>query len=457
MAYCTNPHCPSPHNEENTQTCATCQHPLVLQKRYVALQPLVRGGFGRTFLAVDQSQSIKPRCVIKQHAPVQGSSHKAKELFQQEAARLEQLGTHNRIPALLASFEQAGFQYLVQEFIDGPDLAQHLNQQGPLDEEQIWQLLRALLPIVRFIHDNDVIHRDIKPANIIRQQSDQQLFLVDLGAAKHATGTALAMTGTVIGSAEYVAPEQARGKATFASDIYSLGVTCIHLLTGVSPFNLYDTANGQWVWRDFFPQSVSRELGTLLDGIIQVPTNQRYADCQTVEAVMGFAAEVSPDLVTDLRSKPEQPMQGYLYPEPPQDRTIPAPIHSPPLRPAPQPLPASFESGPLLVPLSDTVVPTNIEENIAATAETTQPANLGELDVEQFLNRRVPIRTLLTAGLLFLTSLCLIFGLYQQSSLKPAQNNAIPQPVLEPPLDPIDEEPPEPPEIPLMPDPEQAL
>ncbi len=406
---------------------------------------------------MDQSQSIKPRCVIKQHAPVQGSSHKANELFQQEAARLEQLGTHNRIPALLASFEQAGFLYLVQQFIDGPDLAQRLNQQGPLNESQIWQLLKALLPIVRFIHDNDVIHRDIKPANIIHRQSDQQLFLVDLGAAKHATGTALAMTGTVIGSAEYVAPEQARGKATFASDIYSLGVTCIHLLTGISPFSLYDTANGQWAWRDFLPRLVSRELGILLDGMIQVPTNQRYPDCQAVEAVMGFAAAVSPHLVTDLRSKPEQPMQGYLYPEPPQDRTIPAPIHSPPSRPEPQPLAASFESGPLLVPPSDTVVPTNIEENITPTAETTQPPTPGELEVEEFLNRRVPIRTLLIAGLLFLTSLCLVLGLYQQSSLNPAQNNTIPQPVLEPPLDPIDEDPLEPSEIPLIPDPKQAL
>ena len=86
------------------------------------------------------------------------------------------------------------------------------------------------MPVLDFLHHQSppVIHRDIKPANIIRRRSDGKLVLVDFGAAKQATQTMLAKTGTVIGSPEYVAPEQVRGKPAFASDIYSLGVICIY-------------------------------------------------------------------------------------------------------------------------------------------------------------------------------------------------------------------------------------
>jgi WD40 repeat protein len=128
-----------------------------------------------------------------------------------------------------------------------------------------------------------VIHRDIKPANIIRQAVDKRLFLVDLGAAKYATGTALMMTGTVIGSAEYTAPEQARGKAVFASDIYGLGATCLHLLTGLSPFDLYDSSEGRWIWRDYLQHPVSAALGRMLEKMLEGPTNRRY---QTVDEIL---------------------------------------------------------------------------------------------------------------------------------------------------------------------------
>ena len=135
-----------------------------------------------------------------------------------------------------------GQPYLVQQFIDGQDLEKELANEGKFNQHQIRELLLSLLPVLDFLHHQSVpvIHRDIKPANIIRRRGDRELILVDFGAAKQATHTMLAKTGTTIGSPEYVAPEQARGKPAFASDIYSLGVTCIFLLTQVSPFDLFD-------------------------------------------------------------------------------------------------------------------------------------------------------------------------------------------------------------------------
>jgi len=256
-----------------------------LQKRYCALKPIGKGGFGRTFLAVDESQLFKPCCVIKQfffQAHRANSQHKAAKLFHQEVLQLEVLGKHPQIPQLLDYFEQDGQQYLVQELIDGQNLEQELAEMGAFNEIQIRDLLSNLLPVLQFVHDCQVIHRDIKPSNIIRRYSDGQLVLVDFGAAKSVTGKELAQTGTVIGSAEYIAPEQTKGKAVFASDLYSLGVTCVHLLTQVPPFEVFDSSEDAWVWRCYLGSPLSHSLAQILDKLLQNATKRRYQSAQAV-------------------------------------------------------------------------------------------------------------------------------------------------------------------------------
>ncbi|HEY9739851.1 MAG TPA: serine/threonine-protein kinase [Coleofasciculaceae cyanobacterium] len=278
MSYCLNPNCQNSQNLAGTLLCQSCGSKLLLREHYRALKPIGQGGFGRTFLAVDEDKPSKPRCVIKQFFPqTQGTDNtqKAAELFEQEAVRLDNLGRHPQIPNLLAYFIQDGQQYLVQEFIDGQNLAQALAESGVFSETQICDLLNSLLAALEFIHSHNVIHRDIKPENIIRR-CDGQLVLVDFGAAKYATGTALARTGTVIGSAGYVSPEQSVGRAVFASDIYSLGLTCIHLLTQVEPFDLYSDSEGDWVWRSYLNSPVSDELGQILDKMLFSATKRRY-------------------------------------------------------------------------------------------------------------------------------------------------------------------------------------
>ena len=285
MSYCLNPRCPSPENLAGTNFCKSCGSKLLLKERYRTIQPLGQGGFGRTFLAVDEDKPSQPRCVIKQFFPqAQGTNtvQKAAELFTQEAMRLDELGKHPQIPELLAYFSQDNQQYLVQEFIDGKDLAQELADSGAFNEAQIRALLNDLLPVLQFVHQHHVIHRDIKPENIIRRQRDKQLVLVDFGASKVATGTALARTGTAIGSAGYAAPEQNLGRAVFASDIYGLGVTCIHLLTGMHPFDLFDPHENAWVWRKALKSPVSDTLGRILDKMIESPINRRYQSAAEV-------------------------------------------------------------------------------------------------------------------------------------------------------------------------------
>lgn len=309
MSYCVNPDCPKPQNPEPQNFCQGCGFNLWVQQRYRAIQLIGQGGFSRTFLAVDETESA---CVLKQlwtKNLTTENSKQATALFQQEARRLEELGHHPQIPTLLAHFEENHYLYLVQEFIDGMNLAKVVEEEGTFSEAQIWQLLDDLLPVLKFIHDHQIIHRDIKPENIIRRTSlptvsplnqagthtrrfreveKSQLVLVDFGAAKLITGINALNVGTRIGSPEYVAPEQARGKAVFASDLYSLGVSCIHLLTGIPPFDLFDGVNDGWVWRDYLTQDVSDRLGQILDKLLQNALTRRF---QSVDEVIKAIAD----------------------------------------------------------------------------------------------------------------------------------------------------------------------
>ncbi len=281
MSYCINPECQIPQNSSTAKLCLNCGSNLLLRQRYRPIQILGKGGFGKTFLAVDEDIPSQPLCAVKQFQFYDRNPeifNKAVELFHQEAVRLDELGNHPQIPNLLACFEQETQIYLVQEFIDGPTLKQELDE-GVYNENQIWQLLQDLLPVLQFIHDHRVIHRDIKPENIIRRQSDNKPVLIDFGIAKVLTDTALLRPATLIGSQDYLAPEQMRGKVFPASDLYSLGVTCIRLMTQVPPLDMYDCNTERWWWREFLPKGtiVSSELGEILDKLLQNNLSHRYS------------------------------------------------------------------------------------------------------------------------------------------------------------------------------------
>jgi len=325
MSYCLNPNCPNPQNTDAPIFCVTCGTKLLLRERYRAIKPLGQGGFGRTFLAVDEDKPSKPRCVIKQFFPLvqtSSSAQKAAELFTLEAVQLDELGKHPQIPDLLAYFIQDNRQYLVQEFIDGQTLTQELAEKGTFNETQIRELLNDLLPVLQFVHNHQVIHRDIKPDNIIIRKIDKKLFLVDFGASKTATAAALQQTGTTIGSPEYVSPEQSRGRAVFSSDIYSLGVTCINLLTGISPFDLYDMREDVWIWRQFVKNSLSNKMVKILDKMLENATNRRYQSAAEVLQDLQFQPSVTP-------SKP--PVKYPLPPPPPIVNPVVKPVINPPI------------------------------------------------------------------------------------------------------------------------------
>jgi serine/threonine protein kinase len=287
IGQCPNPACDR-LNLAEAKICDRCGSPLFLKERYRVLRYLGSGGFATTFEAIDE-QRLNTACVIKQFAFDREKTDDLdflKYLFEQEAEILTKVGSHPQIPSLLAFFEQSGCSYIVQELIPGWDLFTELSDRCAFDESKIWQLLDDLLPILQFIHDRQIIHRDIKLGNILRQP-DGKLALIDFGSSqKLGSNTILAPHHPIVATPGYAAPEQLDGKVYPASDLYSLGVTIVRLLTGCLPEAdnsepLFDERQQKWLWRQ--PEiNVSNELAEIIDRLVAFDLKDRYQSAAEV-------------------------------------------------------------------------------------------------------------------------------------------------------------------------------
>jgi serine/threonine-protein kinase len=261
----------------------------LLNNRYQVLRVLGSGGFGETFLAEDTQMPSSRRCVIKQLIPVANNPQVyqlVQQRFQQEATILEELGDlSNQIPRLYAYFSEGGQFYLVQEYIEGQTLTQRMQQQGLLNESLVKDILINILLILEFVHSKGIVHRDIKPDNIILRFSDGKPVLIDFGAVKVTMGTIMSASGNsnqsiVIGTPGFMPMEQSVGRPVFSSDLYSLGLTIIYLLTGKLPQDLpTDPARGDILWRHYAP-NISPNFADVLDKSIQQSPRDRYLNAR---------------------------------------------------------------------------------------------------------------------------------------------------------------------------------
>jgi len=213
--------------------------------RYRIVRPLGQGGMGAVYLAEDRELFGRP-CVIKEMLNIfvtASERRKAEGDFRREAellARLNQPG-HPSIPEIYGHFAEAGRHYLVMKYIAGENLEQRINRLGrPFTESELIRILLPVCDALVYMHGQKppVIHRDIKPANIILGE-DGRVWLVDFGLAKATlrTGAMVMMQGKTIamGTPGYTPLEQWQRKPIPASDIYALGATMYHLLTGHDP------------------------------------------------------------------------------------------------------------------------------------------------------------------------------------------------------------------------------
>lgn len=279
--------------------------PLILRGRYLPQRLLGQGGFGAAYYACDRDTPTLRPCVVKLFQPSAQLSQQqlqiAQKLFAREAEVLERLGNqHPQIPDLYAYFpivvkspasgQDEEYFYLVQEFIDGEDLGQILERRGTLPEGAVKAILVSILKVLEFVHSNGAIHRDIKPSNIMKTV-DNQLYLLDFGAVKQVTGATSSTRSTGIYTTGYAPPEQVTGGQVFpASDLYSLAVTCIVLLTGKETTELFDSYSNQWLWQQHVALK-DKNLARVLDRLLSASPQDRYSSAQAALDVLVPDAE----------------------------------------------------------------------------------------------------------------------------------------------------------------------
>lgn len=425
--HCTRPGCPRPSNvfpdlddRKTLKTvqqkfCTACGMPQILGGRYIPLKLLGQGGFGAAFLAVDRYTPKMRQCVVKQFQPSSDLKPEqlkiAQDLFDREAEALEDLGNrHQQIPNLFAFFElqvpgsipqkSEDYFYLVQEFIDGLNMEEELAQRGLFSEAEVLEILTEVLKILKFVHDHNAIHRDIKPSNVMRSRQGR-IYLLDFGAVKQSTVGQAAKAGqqrsTGIYSMGFAPPEQMQGDKVYpATDLYALGVTCISLLTGKEPTDLYDSYSNTWNWRSY--AQVSDRLEAIFNRMLQPVPRERFQAADDVlnalrplypsstpqqqspasyfpsnpssPATPGSSSTSLQGRAGVAQSNPTIPPPAPVAPPPP-----PAPIAPPPAPVAPPPPPVAPISvaspAPMAVP---TPVPGSVRTKGTAAQKTSAPS-----------------------------------------------------------------------------------
>jgi len=252
----------------------------VLRDRYVIQSILGQGGMGRTYKAIDKERFDEP-CVLKEFMPPNDSPTvvaKARELFQREASTLYQI-SHPQVPQFRAAFEMSGRLFLVQDYVEGKNFRDLLQEHGAFDEGSILQLLLEVLPILSYLHSRGIIHRDISPENLMLRAKDNLPVLIDFGVVQAAQMGL--PPSTIAGKPGYAPPEQLQsGNAYASSDLYALAVTAVVLLTDREPSELFDHRSLTWEWHEY--AQVSPNFRQILDKMLAYKPAHRYSSADEV-------------------------------------------------------------------------------------------------------------------------------------------------------------------------------
>lgn len=322
----------------------------ILQDRYRLIKVLGQGGFARTYLAEDQGR-FKERCALKEFIPSQTNTlllEKSKQLFQREATILYQI-QHPQIPQFQSTFEytsETGSRlFLVQDYVEGKTyrelLQERKSQQQTFSETEARNLMQQMLPVLDHIHSKGIIHRDISPDNLILRLGDRRPVLIDFGVVKEIATQLQQLEdpdqGTAVGKLGFAPNEQFQtGRAYPSSDLYSLAVTSLVLMTGQEPQNLFEDETATWHWQEW--TAMSPGFAQVLERMLAYRPSDRFQSASDVEAALqalpGSTASATKKMpsqaaasanVSQLRTMAvERP--GAVLPRPaPREAVIPKP------------------------------------------------------------------------------------------------------------------------------------
>ncbi len=279
--------------------------------RFIVERKVGAGGMGAVFRARDRETGAP---VALKVLALSGAPH-ARERFEREANALAELPHPHIVAHVAHGVSAAGLHYLAMEWLDGEDLACLLARRR-LDLDGCLALLTCAARALAEAHRRGVVHRDIKPSNLfLRGGAPGDVVVLDFGIARHSLGGgSLTLTGAVVGTPAYMAPEQARGEPTLGppADIFSLGCVLYECLTGRAPFGgehvaailvqvLYEEPPPVESLRPDVPQGIAR----LLAGMLAKDPHHRYSDGQALlDAVLGLSPLHSPTAPTLAATPP---------------------------------------------------------------------------------------------------------------------------------------------------------
>src|SRR5512145_124432 len=299
MAEVTTILCPICHksNLRRARFCQHCGRDVVLNNdgpRFYIIRVLKEGGQGAVYETVGDDERVYAVKEMLDRSTDPKERAEALERFETEAHMLQRL-SHPRIPRVYADFKDEGRNYLAMDFVHGEDLEEVLRREGALPERRVLEWADQICDVLDYLHRNGLIYRDMKPSNVMIERQNGGVKLVDFGIAKvfqHA------QRGTQIGTPGYAPPEQYQGIATPESDIYALGATLHHMLTGRDP---RDEPPFSFPIVYALKPSVSRRTSDAILRALQMKPEDRY------RSVAEFRAA--------LRPAPVQPPQVRVAPK----------------------------------------------------------------------------------------------------------------------------------------------
>jgi serine/threonine protein kinase len=261
--------------------------------RYRLERRLGVGGMATVQLALDTR--LERRVAVKLLAEHLAADSNFVSRFRREALAAARLVHPNIVQVFdFGEEEDSGRQFIVMEFVDGPSCAEILRELGRLEPDEAVSILTQACRGLDYAHRNGVVHRDVKPGNLLRSREGGQVKLADFGIAKAAEHSDMTKVGSVLGTAAYLSPEQARGEpAGPASDLYAIGVVSYQLLAGRLPFDaasLTDLARKQDTsapppLHELDPQ-IPRALSLVVARALERDAADRFEDAAAMERAL---------------------------------------------------------------------------------------------------------------------------------------------------------------------------
>ncbi|NRQ49989.1 serine/threonine-protein kinase [Aeromicrobium stalagmiti] len=260
----------------------------LLADRYELIREIGRGGMGTVWLGHDTV--LDRRVAIKQlgMAPGGGTPDLARA---EREAHLAARVNHQNVVAVFDLVDHDGQQWLVMEHVGGASLAGLIAEDGALSPDDVGPLLHQVAGALAAAHDHGIVHRDVKPSNILLTP-DGTAKLSDFGIARAHADASLTQTGILTGSPAYLSPEVATGRpATAASDVWSLGATIFHALTGMPPYEVGDNVLGA-MYRIVHEQPPTLDASSSLEPLVTAMMQHDASARPTMAAVERSVAEL---------------------------------------------------------------------------------------------------------------------------------------------------------------------